>query len=94
MLGIFLCKAPETEFFAFLSSRGYLIGMLTSAAFGVYPLLLPSSNNPSFSLSIHNSAAERYGLSSGLVWWIPGMLLAAAYAVFTYGRISGKLELE
>ena len=94
LLGIFFCKSPETEFFAFLSSCAYLVGMLTSAAFGVYPLLLPASTDPALSLTIANSAAGSQGLAIGLAWWIPGMILASAYAVFTYRRFSGKLTLE
>ncbi len=94
LLGIFFCKAPETEFFAFISSCAYLIGMLTSAAFGVYPLLLPASTNPAFSLTIDNSAAGSQGLGIGLMWWIPGMILAGVYSVFTYRRFAGKLTLE
>jgi cytochrome d ubiquinol oxidase subunit II len=94
LLGVYLCKAPQTELFAFLSSCGYLVGMLTSAAFGVYPLLLPASTDPALSLTIHNAAAGSYGLGIGLAWFIPGMLLAAAYAIFTYRHFSGRLRLE
>jgi len=94
LLGVFLCKSPQTELPAFLSSCGYLVGMLTSAAFGVYPFLLPASTDPALSLTIHNAAAGSYGLHIGLAWWIPGMLLAGGYAIFTYRRFSGKLRLD
>jgi cytochrome d ubiquinol oxidase subunit II len=94
LAGVFLCKAPDAELPAFLSSCAYLIGLLTSAAFGVYPLLLPASGDPALSITIHNAAAGSYGLHIGLAWFIPGMLLAATYATFTYRRFSGKLRLE
>lgn len=94
LLGVFLCKAPQTELFAFLSSCGYLVGMMTSAAFGVYPLLLPASDDRALSLTIDNAAAGSYALHIGLAWWIPGMLLTTAYALFTYRRFSGKLRLN
>jgi cytochrome d ubiquinol oxidase subunit II len=92
LLGVFLCNTPQTEALAFFSSCGYLIGMLTSAAFGVYPLLLPASTDPALSVTIHNAAAGSYGLSIGLAWWLPGMLLACGYAIFTYRRFSGKVS--
>jgi cytochrome d ubiquinol oxidase subunit II len=57
----------------------------------VYPLLLPASTDPALSLTIQNSAAGSYGLGVGLAWFIPGMLLAGAYATFTYRRFSGKI---
>jgi len=94
LLGVFLCKEPRTELLAFLSSCVYLVGMMTSAAFGVYPLLLPATTDPARSLSIDNTAAGSFGLLVGLAWWIPGMLLTATYAIFTYRRFSGKLRLE
>ena len=66
--------------------------MLTSAAFGVYPLLLPAGTDPALSLTINNAAAGSYGLGIGLAWWLPGMLLASGYAIFTYRRFAGKLR--
>jgi len=92
LLGVFLCNAAQTEALAFFSSCGYLIGMLTSAAFGVYPLLLPAGTDPALSLTINNAAAGSYGLGIGLAWWLPGMLLASGYAIFTYRRFAGKLR--
>jgi len=86
LLGVSFFKAPQYALLAFLSSCAFLVGMLTSAAFGVYPLLLPASTDPALSLTIHNAAAGSYGLQIGLAWFIPGMLLAAAYAAFTYRR--------
>ena len=94
LMGVFFCKAPQTELLAFLSSCGYLLGMITSAAFGLYPLLLPASTGPALSLTIDNAAAGIYGLHIGLAWWIPGMFLVASYTIFTYRRLSGKLPLE
>jgi cytochrome d ubiquinol oxidase subunit II len=71
---------------AFLASAGYLVGMLASAAFGVYPMLLPA-RDAARSLTIENSAAAPYGLAVALYWWIPGMILALAYFYFLYSRL-------
>jgi cytochrome d ubiquinol oxidase subunit II len=94
MAGVFVCSSPQTEVFAFLSSCGYIVGMLSSVAFGLYPLLLPAGPDLSLSLTVQNAAADSYGLHIGLLWWIPGMLLAGGYALFTYMRFSGRLQLE
>jgi cytochrome d ubiquinol oxidase subunit II len=79
---------------AFLASCLFITGMLTSAAFGVYPYVLPSSGDPALGLTVTNSAAAPYGLATGLVWFIPGMLLATGYFVYTYRNFSGKVRLE
>lgn len=68
--------------------------MLASAAFGVYPYLLPSSTDTQFGLTIHNAAADEYGLGIGLAWWIPGMILAAGYALYIYRHFAGKVPSE
>ena len=68
--------------------------MLTSAAFGIYPYVLPASTDPRFGLTIHNAAAASYGLKVGLAWFIPGMLLVAGYFVYVYRSFAGKVRLE
>jgi cytochrome d ubiquinol oxidase subunit II len=80
------------EWRAFLSSCAYITGMLTSAAFGVYPLVLPSRIDPQFSLTIDNAKAGDYGLRIGFVWWIIGMALATTYFVFVYRNFAGKVR--
>jgi cytochrome d ubiquinol oxidase subunit II len=78
---------------AFLGSCLFLIGMLTSAAFGLYPYVLPSNGDPAFSLTVANAAAAPYGLRVGLLWFIPGMLLTTGYFVYTYRSFAGKVKL-
>jgi cytochrome bd ubiquinol oxidase subunit II len=78
---------------AVLGSCLFLLGMLTSAAFGLYPYVLPSSTNPALSLTIQNTAATRYGLGIGLTWFIPGIALAAAYFTYTYRSFAGKVNM-
>lgn len=76
---------------AFLCSCLYLVGMLTSAAFGVFPYVLPSNLSADAGLTIFNASAAEYGLYVGLAWWIPGMILAGLYSVFVYRRLAGKV---
>jgi len=79
---------------SFLASCVYVVGMLASAAAGLYPYVLPSRIDPSYGLTVHNAAAQDYGLTVGLAWWIPGMILVSAYFVFAYRRFAGKVRLE
>lgn len=83
-------RADRTRF---LGSCAFIVGMLASAAFGVYPYLLPGRPDPSAGLTVHNAATGPYGLWVGLAWWIPGMILALGYFVFTYRRFAGKVRL-
>jgi len=59
---------------------------------GLRCLPAPAGTDPALSLTINNAAAGSYGLGIGLAWWLPGMLLASGYAIFTYRRFAGKLR--
>jgi len=76
---------------AFAASGAYITGMLASAAFGLYPALLPSSI-PGHTLTVHNASGSAYGQSVGLVWWLIGMALAAVYFGLTYRLFRGKVR--
>jgi cytochrome d ubiquinol oxidase subunit II len=77
---------------AFLASSIYLTGMLASAAFAIFPNVLPSNGAADLSLTIYNAAAGRHGLIVGLWWFIPGMALAFAYSLLVYRHFSGKVS--
>ena len=78
---------------AFLSSSAYIIGMLTSTVFGVYPNVLPAVD-PANSLTIQNAASSDYSQAVGLVWWSIGMVFATIYFVVIYRLFRGKVRLE
>lgn len=88
--GMMYHNRHKQDALAFLASSAFIIGMLASTAFGLYPDVLPASTDPKFSLTIYNTAAQHYGLSVGLSWWIFGMILAGGYFVFVYRSFRGK----
>ena len=75
---------------AFFASCAYILGMLTSVVFGVYPMVLPA-RDPAFALTVHGAKAGAYGLKVGLIWWGIGMILAAIYFVYVYRSFAGKV---
>jgi len=94
-LGVMLyAMRKRQDKLAFVSSAVYIIGMLVGAAFALYPVVLPASTDPSLSLTIHNAAAGRHGLSVGFAWWILGALLALTYFFFLFRMFRGKVRLE
>ena len=94
-LATMIWAAPKgKEKTAFLASSVYIAGMLVGAAFALYPTLLPATTDPSYSLTIYNSAAGRHGLIVGLAWWVLGFLLALGYFVFIYRMFRGKVRVE
>jgi cytochrome d ubiquinol oxidase subunit II len=92
--GMFFFLKAGDDLKAFLSSCFYIIGMLTSVVFGVFPMVLPSISDPNLSLTIQNASAPEYGLRIGLMWFTPGILLALGYTTFLYRKFAGKIRLE
>jgi len=84
--------AKRNEIGAFLASCAYLAGMLTSAVFGLYPMVLPA-RNPAYALTASGAKAGAYGLKIGLIWWFIGILLATGYFTFVYRSFAGKVEI-
>ena len=60
LAGMVIFDLRNNDRAAFLSSGAYIIGMLTSTVFGVYPKVLPAVD-PANSLTIYNASASQYG---------------------------------
>jgi len=74
---------------AFLASCTFVFSLIGSAAFAIFPAALPA-RVAGRELSLTAAAANDATLGSMLVWWLPGMLLAASYSYFIYSRIPQK----
>ena len=94
MVGAKLLNRNSTGLEALLCSSLYIVGILVSAAFGIYPYLLPSNTDPALALTVSNSAASAYGLRVGLTWFIPGILLVTMYFIVVYRNVAGKVHLD
>ena len=92
LTGAWLFRRQGSDLKAFLSSCLFIIGMLTSVVFSVFPLVLPATD-PRFSLTIQNASAPEYGLRIGILWFIPGALLALGYFSFLYRKFAGKVPV-
>ncbi len=78
---------------AFYASCGFIASLFGSAAFGVYPYVLPA-RVAARGITVSDAASSPYALAGGLVWWIPGMLLATGYFVFIYRKLPRGLRIE
>jgi cytochrome bd ubiquinol oxidase subunit II len=93
LVGMVLFNLRGDDRKTFISSSAYIVGMLTSTVFAVYPKVLPAVN-PENSLTITNASASDYGQAVGLVWWTIGMVFAAIYFIVIYRLFRGKVRLE
>src|SRR5579883_42213 len=93
IVGSIFYNLRERDLTSFFFSCAFIVGMLASAAFGLYPLMLPAVN-PAYSLTIQNASASQYGQTVGLVWWIIGIILASIYFILTYRLFWGKVDVR
>jgi cytochrome d ubiquinol oxidase subunit II len=93
LVGMVLFNFRGNDRAAFLSSSVYILGMLTSTVFGVYPNVLPAVD-PENSLTIQNAASSDYSQAVGLIWWSIGMVFAAIYFILVYRLFRGKVRME
>ncbi|MDX6686776.1 MAG: cytochrome bd ubiquinol oxidase subunit [Baekduia sp.] len=75
---------------AFFASAAFIVGMLATAAAGLYPNILPARDGRPYGLTIHNAASNHHALTVGLRWWSLGIVLAIGYFIvasrFLFGR--------
>lgn len=76
---------------AFAGSSVFLAGMVLTAAATIYPNVIVG-RVAERSISAAAAKTGEYGLSVGLYWWIPGMLLATAYTLFLHRSLPRGLS--
>jgi cytochrome d ubiquinol oxidase subunit II len=69
----------------------FLALLLASAAFGLFPWVLPSSIDPRWSLAVDEARAADASLRIGAVWWPIGIALALAYTTYVHWRFGGRV---
>ena len=88
---VFVSLARGHERRGFLASGVVIAGLLAMTAGALYPIILPSSIDPRYSLDVAGSANDRRGLVLGLVWWIPAIALAIGYFTYLFRSFRGKV---
>jgi cytochrome d ubiquinol oxidase subunit II len=72
---------------AFTASSLFIAGLLTTAAAGLYPNVLPAREGASGSLTVENAIAGDTVLRTALIWWPLALALACVYFAFAYRMI-------
>ena len=93
-IGVFVAIVRGKELAGFLASSVVIAALLGMTAGSLYPMLLRSSVDPAFSLDVAGSANGQSGLATGLVWWIPAIVLAFAYFTYLFYSFRAKVVLD
>jgi len=76
--------ARRRPFLSFLGSGAFILGLQAANAASVWPVMLPSTLNPAWSLTALNSASGTSTLQKGLGWWLLGFPIAIGYIIFLF----------
>jgi cytochrome d ubiquinol oxidase subunit II len=80
---------------AFFASAAFIVGVLASAAAGLYPRLLPAlAGSPHASLDIYNTASAPRSQAIALAVYLFGMAIVVVYMVNVYRVWRGKVGRE
>jgi len=79
--------------YAFVSSSCTIAALAFLLLAGVFPDLVPASNDPAHSLNIYNAASSAKTLTIGLIIVALGMPCVLTYTVIIYWTFRGKVEL-
>lgn len=77
---------------AFLASSLFILMMLGTVALGMYPHILVSTIDPSFSLTVFNATAGPYGMDIALWWFLLGFGLVMGYQICAHRLFWGKVR--
>ena len=86
--------SKKKYFYALVFSSLIMAFLLMLVAFQLYPVLLPSTINPEYSVTIYNAASSQKSLGIMLTIVLIGAPLLAFYFLFLYKTFNGKVELD
>lgn len=79
---------------AFLSSAATIFFMVGLIGAGLFPRLVPSSTDLSYSLTLYNGSSSQATLGAMLIIALLGMPLVLAYTAFVYWIFKGKVAIS
>lgn len=86
--------AARLELRAFVGSTFILVGLLTTGAAAIFPVMLHSTLKPENSLTAYSAAAGENALRLASIWWPVGFALAIVYFVFISRLYLGKVSVS
>ncbi|MDB4264533.1 cytochrome d ubiquinol oxidase subunit II [bacterium] len=86
--------SKKRYFQALLFSSMTMAFLLMLVAFQLYPVLLPSTIDPTHSVTIYNAASSQKSLGIMLTMVVVGAPLLAGYLIFLYKTFNGKVQLD
>jgi cytochrome d ubiquinol oxidase subunit II len=88
--GVFTFHYRKRALAAFVASSAFVVGLLVAVAAAAFPVLLRSTFDARFTLTVYNASVSTSGLVTGARWWFLGFPLAAGYVALLHYLHRGK----
>lgn len=79
---------------AFLFSAAFIVCMLTTVSIELFPILLHSTVDPEYTITVYNAASSDKTIGIMLTMTAIGFPLLIGYTIFAYKVFSGKVSLD
>jgi cytochrome d ubiquinol oxidase subunit II len=89
-----LCLAARRPLAALLASGTGIAGIVASVGVSMFPFILPSSANPSASLTVWDSSSSHLTLFIMLVSTLIFMPIILAYTSWVFSVLRGKVDVD
>lgn len=92
LLNLFRVKSFKNETTGFINSSLMIFSGILTTFLSIFPELLPSTNSKNPALTIYNTTAGSYSLSTGIYWCVLGLALIVVYLLVQKRLLSGKID--
>jgi cytochrome bd ubiquinol oxidase subunit II len=90
MATVFVAQPKGRDRAAFLGSSAFIVGILVATAATLFPVMLRSTLEPTWSLTAFNASTSQQGLVAATKWWFLGFPLVICYFVIVLRLHRGK----
>jgi cytochrome d ubiquinol oxidase subunit II len=85
----------SSKFFAAFASSSLTVALLLiTFAVNLYPVIVRSTINPLYSITVHNGASSQKSLTIMLIIAVIGVPIVATYTAFVFWTFKGKVKLD
>jgi cytochrome d ubiquinol oxidase subunit II len=88
----YVARRRGNDLGAFLGSGAFILGILAATVACLYPNLLRSTLDPTWSLTAQNASVSDRALRLGLLWWPVGFVLAVVYVGVLFRIHRGRTQ--
>jgi cytochrome d ubiquinol oxidase subunit II len=92
LVAVYVMQRRGNALNAFYASAAFILLMLSSAAYGIYPSILIATTGAANTLTVDNASAPLFGLKAGIVWFSVAAVLFLGYTAYMYRTFRGTVE--